>query len=324
MNKLTTPHIVIFDIDGTLSDDRHRRKFLPTPKQIDEYVKMGKDVDSLYDEYQLGAEHDAAINTQLVHQNLRCPGRRIVFLTSRSTCRAAQTMNWLKRIFPALHGVGSQRWDLVMRRPGDLRGSPEMKVAAFREWAEEDGITGDPFDLVLAAYDDRADVLEAYCRAGMMDTAARHVEDLSTPASHGADLFDWCLSEDQLVEAQERAREECVAAPQSPRTVAQILTGAARTYSERNEVYGDNYKRVGAMMRVLFPEGAPPELLHSDQFHLFELILVKLSRFAISRLSHEDSIHDACVYCAMIEAIVAEQASEETFFIPTSKEDNIS
>ena len=318
---MKSPHIVIFDIDGTLSDDRHRRPLLPTPEQIDQCVALGEDVDTLYDDYQLGAEHDAAINTQLVHQNLRCSDRRIIFVTARSTKRAMQTMDWLKKIFPDLNSINPRRWDLVMRQQGDLLGSPEMKVAAFRRWAEEDGITGNPFDLVLAAYDDRADVLEAYSRAGMMDTAARHVEDLSVSAED--DLHSWCLSEEQLTEAQERANGP-TAAPQLPRTVAQILTGAAQTYSERNEVYGDNYKRVGAMMRVLFPEGAPAELLHSDQFHLFELILVKLSRFAISGLSHEDSIHDACVYCAMIEAIVAEQASEETFFIPTPKEENIS
>lgn len=89
----------------------------------------------------------------------------------------------------------------------------------------------------------------------------------------------------------------------TPATAADILDQMAATFRERNAVYGDNFRMVGRMMEVLFPGGAPPELLHSDQFHLFELILVKLSRYAISGLQHRDSIHDAGVYCAMCEAI---------------------
>ena len=94
-----------------------------------------------------------------------------------------------------------------------------------------------------------------------------------------------------------------------PKNPADILADMANTYRERNTVYGDNYKRVGPIMEILFPDGVPAELLGSDQFHLFELIIVKLSRFAISGLQHQDSIHDASVYGAMIEAIVIEQLS---------------
>lgn len=90
-----------------------------------------------------------------------------------------------------------------------------------------------------------------------------------------------------------------------------ILDEMADTFRQRNAVYGDNYKMVGKLMAVLFPNGVPKEVLHSDQFHLFELKLVKLSRFAISNLTHQDSIHDDGVYSAMIEAIVIEQQGEQ-------------
>ncbi len=92
---------------------------------------------------------------------------------------------------------------------------------------------------------------------------------------------------------------------------ADLLVEMAETYRARNAVYGSNYRMVGQMMRVLFPAGAPPELLHSDQFHLFELILVKLSRYAISGLQHIDSIHDAGVYCAMCEAAALSDARQQ-------------
>jgi hypothetical protein len=85
---------------------------------------------------------------------------------------------------------------------------------------------------------------------------------------------------------------------------ADILQNMAGTFRERNKVYGSNFKMVGPMMAILFPNGVPKEVICSDQFHLFELTLVKLSRFAISNLTHMDSIHDAAVYCAMQEAIL--------------------
>lgn len=91
------------------------------------------------------------------------------------------------------------------------------------------------------------------------------------------------------------------------KNAADIMEGMAKTYRERNAVYGDNYKMVGKLMAVLFPHGVPKEVLHSDQFHLFELKLVKLSRFAISNLTHVDSIHDDGVYSAMIQSILEER-----------------
>lgn len=87
-----------------------------------------------------------------------------------------------------------------------------------------------------------------------------------------------------------------------PPNAADVLQEAADTYRARNAVYGDNFKTVGPVMALLLPGGAPPELLHSDRFHLFELLVVKLTRFANSGLTHQDSIRDAAVYAAMIEA----------------------
>jgi hypothetical protein len=90
---------------------------------------------------------------------------------------------------------------------------------------------------------------------------------------------------------------------------ADILEDMAQTYRERNKVYGDNFKMVAPLMATLFPGGVPSELVVTDKFHLFELLLVKLSRFAISNLSHQDSIHDAGVYAAMVEACIVEEKS---------------
>lgn len=90
-------------------------------------------------------------------------------------------------------------------------------------------------------------------------------------------------------------------------TAADILESMAITYRERSAVYGANFEMVGKLMAVLFPDGVPPEVLHSTQFHLFELKLVKLSRFAVSRLTHLDSIHDDGVYSAIIESVLRKE-----------------
>jgi hypothetical protein len=92
-----------------------------------------------------------------------------------------------------------------------------------------------------------------------------------------------------------------------PMDPADILAAGAATFRERNALYGSNYRMVAPMVRVLFPDGVPPELVTRHEWHLFELMLVKLSRFAISNLRHEDSVHDLMVYAAMIESILKEE-----------------
>lgn len=85
---------------------------------------------------------------------------------------------------------------------------------------------------------------------------------------------------------------------------ADIMENMAAVFRERNAEYKDNFKMVGPIMKILFPDGVPAELLGSHQFHLFELKIVKLSRFAISGLTHKDSILDDGVYSAMIQSII--------------------
>lgn len=90
--------------------------------------------------------------------------------------------------------------------------------------------------------------------------------------------------------------------------VPDLLIAMADTYRERNAVYGDNWRNVGNVMMALYPDGI--KLSTAEQFnmwHLFELIVVKLTRFANSKLSHADSIHDIAVYAAMLEAAIKEK-----------------
>ncbi|MAE81417.1 MAG: hypothetical protein CMB80_01685 [Flammeovirgaceae bacterium] len=92
---------------------------------------------------------------------------------------------------------------------------------------------------------------------------------------------------------------------------AYVLGKMAETFRERNKVYGDNYKSVGDVMMALLPDGI--EIKSAEEFnrwHLFELIIIKLTRFANSDFSHQDSIHDIAVYAAMIESLLMEGKNE--------------
>lgn len=94
-----------------------------------------------------------------------------------------------------------------------------------------------------------------------------------------------------------------------PPNAADVLQGMANTFRERNKVYGNNAEMVGKVMQVLFPKGVrltTPADYH--MWHLFELKIVKLTRFAISGLTHQDSVHDDAVYSAMCELLVGSHA----------------
>lgn len=91
------------------------------------------------------------------------------------------------------------------------------------------------------------------------------------------------------------------------KSVPTILKEMAETYAERNLVYGDAFKSVGDVMAALFPNGVTLET--EDDFtrwHLFELAIVKITRFANGGLLHKDSVHDLAVYAAMIESLIDE------------------
>lgn len=94
-------------------------------------------------------------------------------------------------------------------------------------------------------------------------------------------------------------------------TAAEILEQMAVTFRERNKMYGENYRMVAKLVAILWPHGVPSALVTTDAWHLFELKLVKLSRFAVSNLTHRDSIHDDGVYSAMIEALILEKEHEQ-------------
>uniref|UniRef100_A0AAU7VH59 Polynucleotide kinase/phosphorylase n=1 Tax=Serratia phage Spe5P4 TaxID=3159438 RepID=A0AAU7VH59_9CAUD len=128
-------------------------------------------------------------------------------------------------------------------------------------------------------------------------------------SSHGLRYVSSCPIHGELLKTPETANCRCIQEPlkEKPlkqRTAADVLAEMADTFRERNAVYKDNAAKVGEVMAVLFPDGVTLKTAADHKFyHLFELLIVKLTRFTNSGLKHEDSVHDLTVYGAMLEAI---------------------
>ena len=93
------------------------------------------------------------------------------------------------------------------------------------------------------------------------------------------------------------------------KTALDFLEEMATTYRERNEIYKDNYKQIGKICQLLFPNGV--DLKTSKDFNrYFCLVMVigKLTRYTYNfeKGGHADSIHDLAVYSAMLMELDSE------------------
>ena len=89
-------------------------------------------------------------------------------------------------------------------------------------------------------------------------------------------------------------------------SVPDILEDGAKTFRQRHELYGDNYKRFGHILMHLFPNGldiTEPEI--ANRLNLLIQITGKVTRYAEclsnGHKGHKDSAHDIMVYAAMLE-----------------------
>lgn len=138
------PKAVIWDLDGTLSDDRARAHFVE--------VEQGKTRDwkSYFDA--IGEDPPIAASMEVLRA-MHAAGNRIVFLTGRPDHTRRTTERWLK----ANGLTGYDR--LVMRPPRDFRPAGAFKVDEVARLRRE-------YQLVCA-FEDRIDVADALRGAGV-------------------------------------------------------------------------------------------------------------------------------------------------------------
>lgn len=93
-----------------------------------------------------------------------------------------------------------------------------------------------------------------------------------------------------------------------------ILENASEVYYDRSAIYKDNFRSVGRVMVGMFPDGRPPLVTAADydRWHIFELIIVKLTRYANNYdVPHEDSLVDMLPYIGILGGLDQELRERE-------------
>lgn len=289
-----TDNVVMFDLDGCVSNDTWRRGRIP------EGANKCED----YQHYHDGCGDDPLMGhgARLLEKHI-VDGDFITFTTSRPFNVAEKTAKWISNHFKI---APVQDFMILMRKDNDDRSAVDIKrefVKHMRAFERETG------KKVIAAYDDRLDIINMYRELGLNAAVVNehgYFPDQANEPSTGL-MMDRPLTADGWKEALEPLLSSHVEGPEPPprHPVARILEDAATTFDGRNSKYRDNAVKVGRVMEALFPDGV--NLNNADDFHifhLFELMIVKLTRFVNSDLTHQDSIRDMIVYGAMVENLV--------------------
>lgn len=89
-------------------------------------------------------------------------------------------------------------------------------------------------------------------------------------------------------------------------TVPEMLREAAKTYEERNKIYGDNYKHFGEVMQGIFPQGLTVSTVDDwNRLGVLVQIAGKITRYGAQFAAggHDDSLLDTTVYSTMLREL---------------------
>ena len=111
-------HIVVFDLDGTLSDGRHRLPLLPAIED--------RSRDSAWINFSLAAIDDTPITDNISLLRMLSIHYDIIILTGRGAVSRDITIKWLRENY-----VPYDR--LIMRPIGDCRPDTEFKEAMLKQ-----------------------------------------------------------------------------------------------------------------------------------------------------------------------------------------------
>lgn len=252
-------NVIICDIDNCIAHDEWRIPFINWAEA---------DLDKRFHAYHTLSVQDEACTLWLSEAVQNLEANHIHFFTARGTRYAAQTHHWLREVA----GFKPFEYSLHMRNNADHRSSVLLKEEMLLNLNHHDGVRRAD---IVAAYDDRADIVEMY-RANDIRSEVR--------ALHSAKIW------------------ERGGAP--PRTVPELLRAGADTFEQRNALYGDNYKHFGATMSGMFPGGLT--LRTAEDWNRAGLLIQcasKLTRYAaqFEKGGHRDSAHDLSVYGAMLQ-----------------------
>lgn len=131
---------VVVDIDGTLSDARHRQRYLTGPR---------KNWDAFFE----AADRDPPLAGTIALVRALDPALAVLLITGRPAWTGEMTIDWLARF--------DVRWDLLALRPDNDR-----RPAVTWKGEVVDVLVKAGWELTLAIEDDAAAV-KAYTRRGI-------------------------------------------------------------------------------------------------------------------------------------------------------------
>lgn len=142
--RIHKPKAVIWDLDGTLSDDRARAHFVE--------VEQGRKRD--WRSYFDAIDEDPPIAASMeILRAMHAQGSRIIFLTGRPEYTRPKTERWLR-------ANGLTEYDQLLMRPdGEFRPAGEFKVDEIQRLRDE-------YEIVCA-FEDRIDVADNLRHAGI-------------------------------------------------------------------------------------------------------------------------------------------------------------
>ena len=132
---------VIFDIDGTLSDRRHRLH----------YLEKKKDWKSFFDNLNFAPPIKASFDFLFDHLN---QGHKVILLTGRPEEYREKTVRWLKK-----HRVQPEMYELFMRETKNFESDVSLKERLFRTHSSDLN--------VIKVYDDNPKLIELWRSLGL-------------------------------------------------------------------------------------------------------------------------------------------------------------
>lgn len=265
--------VIICDLDNCLVDDSHRLRFIDWGRSVAE---------GRYDAYHAMCVFDPPPNEELMEKLVATEHAwraDIVFLTARPAKFRDSTLAYLRA-----HGLS--RAMLMMRGDTDHRSSLELKREMLAHLLNPNNVG---YEQVIAAYDDRQDIVDMYTAAGInAQRVAIHDQCAYTPPPSQPPAIDF-------------AAAPAVRAPDH-------LERGAATFRERNAIYGDTYLLFGEAMRAAFPNGVHIEaddVEGMNRLGIYVQCLGKLLRYGpnLAKGGHADSAHDLMVYGAMLQEV---------------------
>ena len=274
-NVVMTDRVVFCDIDGTISDDRPRAHLLAEAHKMAEVRNTQSP--SHFDRYHSRLSNDD-IFPDVVEALLLChkQGKSIVFVTGRTEKWRKETANWLAAKCPQLCEIYSH---LYMRDDYAVVSNEKNKASHIRNY----------HGIIDTIIDDSETVLD-YLRK-------------EYPTAH------LVLAKDGTLLPCPSTRPIPMQSTAEP-TVDEALKILADLFLDRNKLYGDNYKKFGALMLALqafVPGGSFPTETKDDWNRLGLLVMLasKLSRYCSKYMDggHPDSLDDNSVYSQMLNEI---------------------